>query len=69
MASLGPNRITIVLSQGISIMKSSKNGEDLYIMVNYARRHSRRRLRQSRHAESMQDQPSFMEFPGKEIQK
>ena len=38
-------------------------------MVNYARKPSRRRERQRRHAPSMQDTPSLMELLYKEIQK
>ena len=35
IASLGPERTMIGFFQDIIIMKNSRTGEDLYIMVNY----------------------------------
>ena len=54
-------------SQKISIMKSSRTVEDLYIMVNSAHRPSRRKERQRRYDLSMQALPILMAFLGKEI--
>ena len=68
MASLGPKRTMIRLFQRINMMKNSRTGEDLYTMVNSVHRPSRRKERQRRNAPSMQDLPSLMAFPEKEIQ-
>ena len=50
-------------------MKSSINGKDLSIMVNSAHIPSGRQERHCRHAPSMQDLPSLMQFLGMGIQK
>ena len=50
------------------MMKNLRTGEDLYTMVNSVHRPSRRKERQRRNAPSMQDLPSLMAFPEKEIQ-
>ena len=46
-------------------MKNSRNGEDLYIMVNSVNRPKRRIEIQNIHALSMQALPSLMKFLGK----
>ena len=69
IASLGPKRTIVVFYQGISRMKISRTGEDLYIIVNYAHRHSGRGEIQRRYALSMQDLPSLMELIGNESHK
>ena len=56
-------------SQKIITMKSSRTGEDPYIIVNSAHIPSRIREIQRRHDLSMQALPSLMEFLGKERQK
>ena len=50
-------------------MKSSRTDKDLSMMVNSARRPSRRRERQSIHDTSIQALLSLMEFLGKGIQQ
>ena len=47
-------------------MKSSRTGEDLYIMVNSVNRPLKRREIHRIYALSMQDLPSLMSFLGKE---
>ena len=51
------------------MMKNSRTGEDLYIMVDYINRPSRRNERQRRNAPSIQDLPSLMAFLEKESQQ
>ena len=68
IASLGPKRKMIGLFHRINMMMNSRNGEDLYIMVNYVHRPSRRRETQRRHDPSMQYLPSLMALIDKEIQ-
>ena len=50
-------------------MKNSRTIEDLYIMVNYLHRPSRRKEIQRRHDPRMQALPSLMTFLEKESQK
>ena len=69
IASLGPKRTMIGLFQKTNTMKNSRTGEDLYTMVNFVHRPSRRNERQRRHAQSMQDLPSLMVFLEKESQQ
>ena len=59
----------IGLFQEITIMKNSRTGKDLYIMVNFVHRPSRRNERQRRHAPSMQALPNLMAFLEKESQQ
>ena len=59
----------IILSLGISTMKSSRTGKDLSIMVNPAHRTSQRRERQRINVPSMQALTSFMKLLEKEIQQ
>ena len=59
----------IGLFQRTNMMNNSRTGEDLYTMVNYVHRHSRRNERQRRHDPSMQALPSFMTFLEKESQQ
>ena len=49
--------------------KNSINGEDLYTMVNFVHRPSRRNERQRIHDPSMQALPSLMAFLEKESQQ
>ena len=65
IASLGPKRTMIGFFQKISIMKSSRTGEDLFTMANYAHRPSRIRERQTRYDLNIQALPSLMAFLGK----
>ena len=65
MASLGPKRIIIGLSQEISKMKRSRIGDNQSIMVNYARRPSKGSKRQRRNAPILKDIPSLMLLLGK----
>ena len=65
----GPKRTMIRLFQRINMMKNSRTGEDLYIMVDFVHRPSSRKERQKRHAPIMQALPSLMAFLEKEIQK
>ena len=44
------------------MMKNSRTGEGLYIMVNYVHRPSRKKETQRIHAPSMQALPSLMAF-------
>ena len=66
---LGPKKTMIGLFQEISIMKNSRTGKDLYTMVNFVHRPSRRNERQRRHAQSMQALSSLMAFLEKESQR
>ena len=45
-----------------NMMKNSRTGEDLYTMVNFVHRPSRRNERHRRHAPSMQALPSLLSF-------
>ena len=49
--------------------KNSRTGEDLYTMVNFVHRPSRRNKIQRIHAPIMQDLPSLMAFLEKESQQ
>ena len=69
IASLGPKKTMIGLFQEITIMKNSRTGKDLYIMVNLVHRLSRINERQRRHAPSIQALPSLMALLEKESQK
>ena len=69
IASLGPKWIMIGLFHKTNMMKNSRNGEDLYTMVNFVHRPSRRNKRQMRHAPSMQALPNLMAFLEKESQQ
>ena len=60
--SLGPKRTMIGLFQKTNMMKNSRTGEDLYIMVNFFTDPQWGNKRQRRHAPSMQDVPGLMEF-------
>ena len=51
------------------MMKNSRTGEDLYKIVNFFHRPSRRNEIQKRHAPSMQALPSLMELLEKESQQ
>ena len=51
------------------MMKNSITGEDLYIMVNFVHRPSRRKEMQSRYSPSIQALTSLMAFLDKEIHK
>ena len=59
----------IGLSQEISTTEISITSKELSIMVNYTRRHSRRREIQRINAPVVQALPSLMGFLGKESQK
>ena len=59
----------IGLFQKTNTMKNSRTGEDIYTMVNYLHRPSRKKERQRRHAPNMQALPSLMAFLDKESQK
>ena len=59
----------IELFQKTNMMKNSRTGEDLYTMVNFVHRPSRRNERKRRHAPSMQDLPSLMAFLEKESEQ
>ena len=51
------------------MMKNPRTGEDLYTMVNFVHRPSKRNERQRRYAPIIQALPSLMEFLEKEIQQ
>ena len=59
----------IGLFQKTNMMMNSRNGEDLYTMVNSVHRPSRRKEIQRRHATSMQALTSLMAFLEKESQQ
>ena len=51
------------------MMKNSRTGADIYIMVNSVHRPSKRKERQRKHDPSMQDLPSLMPLLDKESQQ
>ena len=69
IASLGLKGTMIALFQKTNMMKNSRTGEDLYAIVNFVHRPSRRNERQRRHSPSMQALPSLMAILEKESQQ